>query len=355
MAAQNLAKLLTGIVSVHGSDVHLRAGHPPFVRIDGVLSRLAVPPLSAQFIEDVIRLTSNPAAFQKPGESWEYSFDQAGVARFRGHVFREAAGWALSLRVVPMQVPSFQELRLPPVVKSLATTGPGLVLVTGPTGSGKSTTSAAMMKHLATAETLHIVTIEDPIEYRIVDVPSCISQREIGRDTASYSDALHAAMREDPDILFLGEIRDAASLEVAMQAAETGHAVFSTFHTGSALKTIQRLLSFFSPEDQAMARARLADVLRGTISQRLVPRRGARTRVLCAEVMMNNYATKEAIRDPTRTPSLPAIIERSTDQQMQSFDQSLGQLVREQVVAAEVAARFASSPSDFRRSMGVVA
>jgi len=324
------------------------------VRVDGELSRGKAPPVSGQFIEDVIRLTSSVPDGQRLVESWEYSFDQPGVARFRGHVFREAGGWALTLRVVPMQVPSFQELRLPAVVKSLAVPGPGLVLVTGPTGSGKSTTMAAMMKHLATVQTIHIVTIEDPIEYRLVDVPSCISQREVGRDTASYADALRAGLREDPDALFLGEIRDAASLEVALQAAETGHAVFSTFHTGSALKTIQRLLSFYPPADQAMARATLADVLRGTISQRLVPRRGSRARVLCTEVMINNYAVKEAIRDPVRTPSVLAIIERSADQLMHSFDQSLGQLVRDQIVASDVAARYATSPADFRRSLGLV-
>jgi twitching motility protein PilT len=173
----------------------------------------------------------------------------------------------------------------------------------------------------------------------------------VGRDVSSFANALKAALREDLDVLFIGEIRDLPSLEVALQAAETGHLVFSTFHTSTALKTIQRLVSLYPSDDQLTARARLADTLRGIICQRLVPRRGQRGRVLCAEALVNNYAIKEAIRDSARTPTIPAIMERSGDQQMQLFDQALATLVREQVIAPDVAIRYANSPADLRRTL----
>ena len=268
-------------------------------------------------------------------------------------MFRERGAWALALRVMPVQVPSFQDLRLPAVVKALSEPAPGLVLITGPTGSGKSTTAAAMLAHAANAQARHIVTIEDPVEYRLNDTPSCVSQREIGRDAESYEEALHAALREDPDMLFIGEIRDAESLRVVIQAAETGHHVLSTFHTGSALKTVQRLLAMLAGEDQAVSRARLADALRGVICQRLLPRKGGRGhgRILCSEVMVNNYAIVECIKDPTKLVNIPAVIERSGDQHMQTFDKNLIRLVTDQLVDPEVAVAFATNPGEIRRTL----
>lgn len=348
-----LLKLLGGSISARASDLHLRAGSPPFIRIDGHLARTSAPALTAQTIEEVIALTSGRRPAQATSTSWEYSFEQAGVARYRGHAFRDSGGWALSLRLVPPQIPTFQELRLPPVVKALSEHGPGLVLITGPTGSGKSTTAAAMLRYAAAGQALNVITVEDPIEYSLTDVASCISQREVGRDTPSYADALQAAMREDPDLLFVGEIRDAASLEVVLQAAETGHAVISTFHTGSALKTVQRVLAMLPGDDQAGARSRLADALRGIVCQRLLPRKGSRGRVVCCEVLVNNYAIKECIKDPAKLATIPAVLERSSDQQMHTFDKHLVALVRENMISADVAYTYANAPSDVRRLLNL--
>jgi twitching motility protein PilT len=210
-----------------------------------------------------------------------------------------------------------------------------------------------MLRHVASSEALHVITIEDPVEYRLTDSPSCISQREVGRDTASYADALKAALREDPDLLFVGEIRDSQSLEVVLQAAETGHAVISTFHTGTALKTIQRLLAMLPGDDQSALRSRLADTLRGIISQRLLPRKGTRGRVLCCEVLLNNYSIKECIKDAAKLPTIPAVLERSGDQRMHTFDKYLAALVREGLVAPDVAISYATTPGDFKRTLNL--
>ncbi len=346
-----VAKLLSGVVNLRASDVHLRANSAPYVRVDGALSKTTAAPLAPQLIEDIIQITSGRQPGDREAMNWEYSFEQPGLARFRGHVFRENDRWALSLRVVPLSIPGFAELRLPPVVKVLAGATPGLLLISGPTGSGKSTTAASFLHHLATQETVHLVTVEDPIEYRLTDLPSCVSQREVGRDTRSFEEALRSVLREDPDVLFISEIRDLATLEVALQAAETGHAVISTIHTATALKAIQRMVAMFPFEDQLSARARLADTLKGIVAQRLLPRKGTRGRVLCTEVMVNNYAVKECIRDSARTAALTAVLERSGEQQMHTFDQCLAVLVREGLVAPEVALAYANAPADFKRAL----
>lgn len=351
---QALLQLLEGTVGYGASDLHLRVGSPPFVRLDGAMVRTNSAPLTAAQLERLVLLTSGrAAAVGGCGGDWEYSFEQPELARFRGHVFREGGSWALTLRVIPLKVPTFQELRLPPVTKLLADRTPGLVLITGPTGSGKSTTAAAMLRHLGMTEMVHIITIEDPVEYRFPDVPCCVSQREVGRDTSSYAEGLRSALREDPDTLFLGEIRDFETLEVVLHAAETGHKVIATFHTSTAIKTILRLTAMYHFEDQPTARARLADCLRGIVCQRLIRRRDARGRVLCHEILVNNYATEEAIRDLARTKTLNAILERSNDQGMITFDQHLVTLVRAGLVAADVAVPLATSPADLRRTLNL--
>lgn len=346
-----LAKLFQGMQQLKGSDLHLRAEAPPFVRVDGALSRANLPALSAEDLEQALLLTSGRTLEQITRADFEYSYDAVGVGRFRGHAFRENGRWALTFRIIPTQVPAFAELRLPAVVKVLSERAPGLTLIVGPTGSGKTTTAAAMLRYLAMAECAHIVTIEDPIEYRLTDTKSCVSQRELGRDTPNYTDALKAVLREDPDLIFLGEIRDPESLMVALQAGETGHSVIATFHTGNATQTIQRLLGMFSPEDQVMARERLADTLRGIICQRLMPRKGTRGRVLVTEVLVNNYSVRECLRDPGKLKSLHAVLERSKQEQMHTLDQDLVALVREGLVDAEVAVANAASPQDMRRNL----
>jgi len=292
----------------------------------------------------------------KEGETGdlEYSFEQPFGARFRAHAFHERGRWALALRVIPQRIPTFQELRLPPVVKTLALAEPGLTLVTGPTGNGKSTTLAAMMQHLTTSEMVHLLTIEDPIEYMFVGVASCVSQREVGRDVTDSQAALRSALREDPDVLLIGEIRDLPTLEVAIHAAESGHAVFSSFHTHGAAKTIQGAIGLFPTEQQSLARARLADCLRAVVSQVLLPRRGARGQVLATEVLVNNYRVREYIRDPARTPSLAQVLEKSGDQHMHTFDQCLLAMARDGVIEPSAALLAATAPSDLRRSLALL-
>ncbi|MBI5494593.1 MAG: PilT/PilU family type 4a pilus ATPase [Deltaproteobacteria bacterium] len=346
-----LNQLVTAVVTHGGSDLHLRTGAPPFMRAGGQLIRLECPPLSAATVQEVIRLTVGDTPVPAGASSFEYSYEQANTARFRVHAFRERAQLGVCLRAIPFRVPAFQELRLPPVVKALATAEPGLVLVTGATGSGKSTTLASMLHHMAAQETLHILTLEDPVEYRFQGTRSCVTQRELGRDVPTFREGLQAALREDPDVMFIGEIRDTETLEVVMHAAESGHAVFSTFHTGSALKTVQRIIGMHAPVEQPAVRARLADCLRGSISQLLLQRRGLRQRVLATEVLVNNYRIKEAIRDPQKVSGIPQVLEKSNEQLMHTFDQSLMALVREGLVAADHAALHAASPTDFRRSL----
>ena len=351
-ANQTLAAILNAAVQAGCSDIHLRAGHPPFGRVNGKLARMQGSPLTNQLVEDMIRISSR-RELPPTGTAFEYSFEQLLVARFRGHAFKESGGWALALRTVPLHIPTFGDLRLPPVMKTLSTPQPGLVLITGPTGSGKSTTAASMLKFAATQDAVHIVTVEDPVEYRIMDVVACVTQREVGSDTPTLATALRDALREDPDVLFIGEIRDREALEVAMHAADTGIMVMSTFHTHSALHTVLRLVSMYPADEQASARERVADSLRGVVSQRLIPRKGIRGRVLSTEVLINNYTIKECIRDATRVKGLPGILERSGEQQMHSLDQSLLELCHAGLIEGDVAAGFAASPGNLRRALSL--
>ena len=345
-----IGRLLQAALALGASDIHLRAGEPAFVRVDGLLSKTNGSPIAAETIEEIIA-NSGRARVERCDGSWEYSGEVEGVARYRGHAFRQSGRWALALRIIPNKIPSFAELRLPPVVKSLSEWGPGLVPVTGPTGSGKSTTAASILQYLVNRETVHLITLEDPVEYRFAGGSSCVSQREIGRDIGSAQEGLRSLLREDPDVVFISEIRDLAGLDTALQAAEAGHSVYTTFHTASGLKTIQRMIAMFPQDEQTAVRARLADTLRGVLCQRLLPRKGGRGRVLCVEVLINNYSVKECIRDPARTATLQATLERSQDQQMQTFDHCLAGLVRDGLVALEVAMAQAHAPADFRRLM----
>jgi twitching motility protein PilT len=347
-----LSSIVRGALQMGASDIHLRPGQSPFLRVSGLMGVLEAPPLSSAQVRHCLDVCATGAGIQGQSHVGEFSVDLQGLARLRVSAFLSDGDWSLSLRLVPLAIPSFTELRLPPVMKSLATPRPGLMLVTGPTGAGKSTTSASLLQAMLQVHRLHLVTIEDPIEYRFVSPTSCITQRELGRDTSSPAEALRQAMRMDPDVIFVGEIRDDATFEMALHAAETGICVVATMHTQSAAHTISRISAMTRPDLQTALRERIAEALRAIVSQRLLPRRGTtKSRVVCTEVLVNNYSIKEAIRDPARHKAIPGLIERGQDQGMHTFDQALLALVGSGVVDVEVAAAFAVSPTNLRRSL----
>ncbi|MBK7861948.1 MAG: PilT/PilU family type 4a pilus ATPase [Archangiaceae bacterium] len=346
-----LQKLLAGAASAGASDIHLRANQQPFVRIDGHLRCVNGVTLTEADIDAILLATSGNRTVPAGATEWEYSYDAPDLRRFRGHAFRENDRWAIALRLIPASVPGFQELRLPVAVKSLVEKAAGLTLITGPTGSGKTTTAFSMLQHTCTAQSVHLISIEDPVEFRIQAPGSCIAQREVGRDTPSYEAGLKGALREDPDLLFIGEIRDRPSLEAALHASETGHGVIATIHTQSTAHTIQRLVAMMPTEEQPATRERLADCMRGIVSQRLLPRKKGRGRVLATEVCMNSHSVKDLIRDPARLRGMVQLLERGGDRFMHSLDQDLTALVREGVVEAEIAIGNATSPTDLRRNL----
>lgn len=347
---QAFANLLLAASQSGCSDVHIRANTPPWGRRGGRLVPLGDGHVGSDAIASFVQATAQRAI---TGTSVEYSFDLGDKLRARCHAFRDSEGWALAIRLVPPTVPGFADLRLPPVVKSFAEPRPGLLLITGPMGSGKSTTAAAVLSAMASKEPVRVVTLEDPVEHRIYGPQACVSQREIGRDTPSLEQGLHDVLREDADVLFVGEIRSSSELEVALHAADMGISVVATFHTAGAVQTITRLVSMHAPEAQQVARERLAESLRAVLSQRLLPRKGSTARVLATEIMVNGHATRDTLRDPTKLKGLSTVLERASDQGMHTFDQCLLQLCATGLVEVEVAVSYASSPGNLRRALNL--
>jgi twitching motility protein PilT len=279
------------------------------------------------------------------------SYQLPGVARFRVNIYRQRETYGLVLRIIPTEAPTLAKLNLPPVIETIADADRGLVLVTGTTGSGKSTTLAAIVNHINETRMAHVLTIEDPIEFMHSNKRSSISQREIGVDTSSFNVGLRAALRQDPDVILVGEMRDAESIDIALKAAETGHLVFSTVHTTDATKTIGRILGVFPAEEQEQVRQRLAQNLHSTISQRLLPRRDGSGMVVAQEIMLCTGSIREAISKPG-SMSIKDLIEKSRIQyKMQSFDQHLVDLMKSGLITKEVALSAATSPSDFERNL----
>ncbi len=348
-------KLLGVGVQNGASDIHFRPGDPPMYRVNGTLRGLKteklLPAHTRQIALNLIREDAVKAQIDTLQE-YDTSYGLDGVSRFRVNLYRQRGSLAAVLRIIPNDVPTIDGLGLPQVVKKLAANERGLVLVTGATGSGKSTTLAAMVDHINRADAVHIVTIEDPIEFVHRNQKASISQREIGLDTSSYALALRAALRQDPDVILVGEMRDLETIDIALKAAETGHLVMSTVHTTDAVKTIGRLLSAFPAEEQTMVRHRLAENLVGVISQRLLPRIDNKGRVLAVEVMVQTKTVQEYIVDSSRTGSLKDVIEKGrTTYGMQSFDQHLSELYRTGQVALDIAKAAASNPADFERAL----
>jgi twitching motility protein PilT len=351
---------LEALVAAKGSDLHLKVGSPPRMRVDGQLIILEGPILTPEAAEGLLREVIRPDLydqFQKTNEA-DFAYSRAGVGRFRVNAFRQRGSVGMVLRRVQEGAMSIAELGLPPVIARLAENPRGLVLVTGPTGSGKTTTLAAMIDHVNANRAVHIVTIEDPIEVLHADKLGMVNQREVRVDTDDFTIAMRAAMRQDPDVILVGEIRDAETLKNALAAAETGHLVLSTLHTTDAAETVNRCIDLFPPFQQRQVRLSLAAALRGIVGQRLVRRSGDGGRVAVLEVMVNTGRTAEAISDPDRTGDLTAIMAESGFYGMQTFDQHLIALYRDGVIELEDALSVATNPHDLQialRNQGLVA
>jgi len=342
---------LRELVNRHGSDLHLKVDAPPLYRVDGVLARdQQTGPLSAEDTEHALHdLLHDPVKLQEFTEQHEvdFSFEIVGLARYRINAFRQRGVISLACRAIPHKISSIEELTLPSVVRELAEEERGIVLLTGTTGSGKSTTLAAMIDHMNETMAKHIVTIEDPIEFVHSDKRSVINQREVGMDTASFKRALRRVLRQDPDVILVGEMRDDETVQTALSAAETGHLVLSTIHTVDATESINRMLDFFPPHQHAQARSMIAGTVKGVISQRLVP--GADGgRVAVCEILRMTGRARDMIVDPAQTGKLHEVITAGGYYGMQTFDQALFGHLKAGRVTVEDALRVASSPHDFK-------
>ena len=344
-------------VEMKGSDLHVRPGGPPFVRINGHLHRTDFPVLTAADCERAaMELMNDDQArqFKQKGEA-DFAYSEHGLGRFRINVFRQRGSVALACRRVLPGSPSFETLGLPPSVKLLSQEQRGLVLVTGPTSSGKTTTTAAMIDHINAHRSCHVLTIEDPIEILHPDRTAIVNQREIGQDTQDFAVALRAAMRQDPDVIFVGEIRDPETVKAALQAAETGHLVISTLHTTNATETVNRIVDLFPPHQQHQARMSLANSLKGIVCQRLLPQVGG-GRVAAIECLVMTTRLHEFIVDPEKTTQIEDAIVDGAYYGMQTFDAHLLALYRDGRITMRDAMAAATSPHDFRiavRAAGV--
>jgi twitching motility protein PilT len=347
-----LAELVTWLQQLaagDGSDLHVKVGSPPMIRERGELRRLERAPLTSGELEelaDAVIPQRRRDLFDDDGEV-DFAHSVPGVGRFRANVFRQRTSVSLVMRKLRTGGPTFEEIGLPDVVRTLSDEVRGLILVTGPTGSGKTTTLASMIDHINATRPVHIVTIEDPIEVLHKDKLAAINQREIGQDSKTFLKALRAALRQDPDVILIGEMRDAETVQAALQAAETGHLVLSTLHTVDATETVNRLVDFFPSEQQNQVRLTLAGALRGIVCQRLVPASEG-GRVPCLETLVNTGRVAERIADPSKTSEIKDVVADGGYYGMQTFDQSLLELVRRGQVGADDAMAFASVPQDFQ-------
>ena len=342
------------------SDIHLRAHQPPLVRTGGALERWdAVAKMTPPHLEAIATRLLPPATLERLQTKLEVdvAWQAPGVGRVRASVFRQRGTVAISMRLIPDKVPTLDMLGLPASVVELANEARGLVLVTGVTGSGKSTTLAAMVDLINRSRPDHILTIEDPIEFVHIDQRAVVTQREIGFDTPSYASGLRAALRQDPDVILIGEMRDPETIETALTAAETGHLVFSTLHTLNATETLNRIVSVFPPHQQEQIRNQLASVLKASISQRLLPRADGTGRVLAAEVLVATPYIRDCITDPEKTSLIPDAIASGFSQYgMQTFDQDILRLVKEEKITVEEALRAVTNVEEFKmRLRGITA
>ena len=354
----DLDTLLWEAVDRGASDLHLRAGSPPVMRVDGEMVPFlevgALTPAETRALaEQILR---HHQIELEPYREIDVGYALRELGRFRVNIFTHSGQVGIVLRIMPPDPLTIAELNLPAVLARVAEEERGLVLVTGVTGSGKSTTLAAMIDHINRTRARHIITVEDPIEYVHTDKRSLITQRQLGLDTRSFSDALRAALRQDPDVILIGEMRDKETIDTALLAAETGHLVFSTLHTLDAAETLNRILSTYPPHQQPQIRTQLAEVLRSVISQRLLPRADGEGLVPAVEILINTPFVSECLRDPKNTGRIrDAMAEGTAQYGMQTFDQSLLGLVQAGLITEEVALAAATSPNDLKLKLrGIV-
>ena len=354
----DLVALLKKMPELPASDLHLRVGTRPVYRVNGKLVRVNLPPVTQEDMERLVHQILTPERLQRFKKEYEldFAYQLETGERFRINLFHQRETYAAAIRLINTYIPSFEELNLPDVIRKIADNRRGLVLVTGVTGSGKSTTLAAMIDYINSTRAENIITIEDPIEYLHTNKKSIIAQRELGIDTLSFAEALRRAMRQDPDVILLGEIRDAETMQIALMAADTGHLVLSTLHTLDALQTIYRILSFFPPHQHQEIRLVLSSTLRAIISQRLVPRSDKPGRVPAVEILIGTAAVRECIVNPEKTSGIRDLIAEGTVQYgMQTIDQSLFYFYQRGMISLETALANASNPDDFKlRVAGVV-
>jgi len=329
----DISKLLLYVAEHHGSDLHLSSGMPPMYRVDGDLLPFEnIAPISSNKILEMLKAITPPKLLFSSEENNEFDFslDLPDVARCRVNIFQQMNGMSAVFRIVPLTVPTLKDLMMPPILQKLCKLPNGIILVTGPTGSGKSTTLAAMIDHINQTQPCHVITIEDPIEFVYQSKLSLIQQREVHRHTASFNDALRAALREDPDVILVGEMRDIETIRLALTAAETGHLVFATLHTSSAPKTINRIIDVFPNGEKELVRTMLAESLQAVIAQNLIKRKtGGRVAIL--EVLLSTPAVRNLIRE-NKTPQLESALQTGQSLGMRSYEQSMKELVAAGIV-----------------------
>ena len=348
--AFNFKQAIAQMVQRNGSDLLLKVGRAPTVRLNGELVSLEVAPLKPEDLKLLAEQIMTPRQVKEFAEKKEADFaiGVPGVGRFRTNIYQQRGTLAFAFRAIPYEVKTIRELRLPPVLEEIALRPRGLVLVTGITGSGKSTALAALINHVNQHRRANVITIEDPIEFLHRDNLANISQREVGTDTLSFGAALRHVLRQDPDIILVGEVRDMETLDTALKAADTGHLVFSTLHTTDATQTINRVISFYPPHQHQEIRALLSTALQAVVSLRLVPRSDGRGRVPAAEILINTAAVADNIRDIEKALNIPDLIAEGTvSYGMQSFDQSLMKWYKEGAISYESALFYSTNPSEF--------
>lgn len=355
MDREKIFRLLRLGLEKGASDIHFQVGYLPLYRFHGQLVELRVKELNPDDTEEIARvlIEHEPRYADLDFNEADLAFELPGEGRFRVNISRQRRHFNVVLRVIPLEIRSFEELNLPGTLREIAQVRRGYVLITGATGMGKSTTLATMINEINRSRKAKIVTVEDPIEFVFTHDKSIITQREIGTDTNSFPAALRAALRQDPDVIMVGEMRDLETVDTSLKAAETGHLVFSTIHTNDVASTINRLLSFFPTEEQLQVRSRLAENLKAVISLRLLVNKKQTGRVPAVEIMRSTRTIQECIKDPARTAEITEFIGRGRSEGMQTFDQHLFDLVRANKVSVETAMRAASNPTDFQTKLSL--